>query len=319
MKQESIFIGIVILLISVFSSCTRKSDTSAVKGTYLGQEPPGMTLTVFAPGIVTTEKSENALNVSPDLQEVYFIRKSLQEADNRIWTSRLEDGKLTISELAPFTYDCLEGYPCFTPDGERLYYISRRPVPGQDTMDDWGQVWFVDKTEDGWSDPTWLDSPVNDCKPHFLSMEKNGTLYFGGSTASTSENYFDESGIYYAELKDGEYPEVKRLPDEINDLPGVSHPAIAPDGSYIMVDSFSRENDRITGGVHISFKKPDGSWTKAESMKEVINVPESEIWCSVHATPDGKVIFFEKWTQETSQGNLYWIDARIIERLRPDA
>ncbi len=316
MKRKRIFIGIAVLIVSVFNNCTRQSDTSAVKDTYLGQEPPGMTLAVFAPGIVTTDKSESALTVSPDLREVYFIRKSPQEADNRIWTSRLEDGKLAISEPASFTYDCLEGYPCFTPDGKRLYYISRRPIPGQDTMDDWGQVWFVDKTEDGWSDPTWLDSPINECKPHFLSMEKNGTLYFGGSKSDVNGG---KRAIFYAELKDSTYSEVKRLPDEINDLVGISHPAIAPDGSYIMVDSFSRENDRITGGVHISFKKPDGSWTRAESMKEAINVPESEIWCSVHATPDGKVIFFEKWTQETSKSDLYWIDAKIIERLRPDA
>ena len=308
MKQKFIFIGIIYYLVLTFINCSRKSDSPELTGLYLGQKPPGKTLEVFAPGIVTTDKYESAITVSPDLKEVYFIRKSLNVADNRIWYSRIEDEKLTIPELAPFTYDCIEGYPCFTPDGERLYYVSRRIPPGQDTTSVWGNIWFVDKTEDGWSEPKYLDSPVNELGPHYLSIDNEGILYFGSGLKS----------VYYSELKNGEYPEAVKLPDEINCFESVSHPAIAPDGSYLMVDVYWMKNNRVEGSLFISFKKPDGSWTKLLDMRETLKITDSYIWASAKVTPDGKYIFVERYIQETHKADLYWISSKIIEELKPD-
>ena len=51
-------------------------------------------------------------------------------------------------------------------------------------------------------------------------------------------------------------------------------------------------------------------------MKEILKVPETELWCSARVTPDGKYIFIEKFTHETSKSDLYWISAEIIEELR---
>ncbi len=308
MKQKAILIGIMIVLVVIFSNCTQKSDSSNFKSLYLGQTPPGMNLEIFAQGIVTTDKYESAITVSPDLSEVFFLRKSLNVADNRICYSRIEEGKLTIPEMAPFTYDCIEGYPCFTPDGKRLYYISRRPVAGQDTTSVWGNIWFIDKTKDGWSEPEYLDSPVNDLGPHYLSIDNKGILYFGSGLKC----------VYYAEWSDGDYPEAVKLPDEINCFESVSHPAIAPDGSYLMVDVYWKENDRIEGSLFISFKRPDGSWTKVVDMKEVLNITDSYIWCTAKVTPDGKYIFVERYIQETHKADLFWISAEIIEELKPD-
>lgn len=308
MKHKTIFIEIAYLLVLVFTNCSQKSDSSALKGLYLGQTPPGMILEVFAQGIVATDKYESAITVSPDLKEIYFIRKSLRVADNRIWYSRIEDGKLTIPEMAPFTYDCIEGYPCFTPDGKRLYYVSRRLIPGQDTTSVWGNIWFVDKTKDGWSDPKFLDSPINDLSPHFLSMDNKGTLYFGSGLKC----------VYYAKLSDGKYLEAVKLPDEINCYDSVSHPGIAPDGSYLLVDVYWKEGDRIEGSLFISFKKPDGSWTKVVDMRDALKITDSYIWCSATVTPDGKYIFIERFIQEDSKSDLFWISAEIIKELKPD-
>ncbi len=321
MKKNFMKKSVILIIGALLISCNQtevsqsnaqnrnKSKFSELKGPYLGQKPPGTTPEVFAPGIVSIkEKSECNITVSPDLKEIYFSRRSTQTRDYRIWYSRLENGKLTIPEKAPFTYNCLESYPCFTPDGKRLYYISRRPLPGGKPSDELGNVWFVDKTENGWSKPKLLNSPVNNYKPHFLSIENNGTLYFGGSQSETQS---DKRAIFYAELKNGEYSEVKRLPGEINYLNCVSHPAIAPDGSYIIRDYFWRENNRITGGIHISFKKPDGSWPKAVSMRKVLKVSETDLYTNTRITPDSNYLFF------CEKDDLYWVSTEIIEELRP--
>jgi hypothetical protein len=297
------------LLVTVGTITFTQKDSAKLVGRYLGQKPPGMTLEIFAPGIVTTDKSESAITVSPDLKEVYFIRKSPRAADNRICYSRVEKGKLTSSREVPFSYDCLEGYPCFAPDGKRLYFISLRPAPGQDAISEWGNIWFTEKKNDGWSEPKFLDSPLNDLGPHYLSMDNKGTLYFGSGVKKC---------IYCAKWEDGSYSEALRLPDEINDLEGVSHPGIAPDGSYLMVDSFWKENDRIEGSLFISFKKSDGSWTEALDMKDALKITDSYIWCSASVTPDEKYIFVERFIQEESKSDLFWIRADIVEQLKPD-
>ncbi|MFC1565033.1 hypothetical protein ACFL6G_08865 [candidate division KSB1 bacterium] len=309
MKRFPVFNSFIFLLITIINGCSRQADYPELKNHYLGQKPPGAALEIFAPGIVTTDKFESAITVSPDLKEVYFIRKSLKIADNRIWYSRIEDEKLSIPQKAPFTYECLEGNPCFTRDGKRLYYVSQRPVPDQDSTSVWGNIWFVDKTKDGWSEPVYLDSPINDLGPHYLSIDNEGTLYFGSAT---------QKCVYYAKLKDSGYPEAARMPEEINYLKGASHPGIAPDGSYLMVDYYWMENDSLKGSLFISFKKPDGSWTKAVDMRETLKITDSYIWASAMVTPDGKYIFIERYIQETQKADLYWISSKIIEELKPD-
>jgi len=52
--------------ILVFSVCcillafnySKPDDSPVIKGPYLGQEPPGMTPKLFAPGIIKTENNE---------------------------------------------------------------------------------------------------------------------------------------------------------------------------------------------------------------------------------------------------------------------
>ena len=310
MKQKVTIVGIMIMLTMIFSTCTRQSDFPVLKGSYLGQEPPGDVPELFAPGIISIkEKNSGNITFSPDLKEIYFSRRTPLKTDNRIWFSRLENEKLTIPEPAPFTYNCLEEYSCFTPDGKRLYYKSRRPLPGEDTLSKKLNVWFVDRINNGWSEPQFLGSPLNDYNPVYFSFENNGTLYFLRP---------EPREISYTELKDGQYSEIKRMPEEINYLNGVHHPAIAPDGSYILFDSFSMINDDLTGFLHISFKKPDGSWTKAMSMRKVFKVSESVIYCNSRITPDGKYIFFQEYKYKTEKAELHWVSSKIIEELKSD-
>jgi hypothetical protein len=278
-------------------------------GLYLGQTPPGLEVEVFAPGVVSIEEGkEYKIAISPDLQEIFFTRRTPGGRDNRIWTSRLENGNLTTPELAPFTYDAFETDACFTPDGNRLYFNSARPLPGEDTISRRLNVWFVDKTEDGWSEPQFLGPPLNDYQPVYFSIANDGTLYFTRSSPRA---------IWYAELKDGRYLEAQRLPDGINHLLGVAHPAVAPDESYIIVDAKGQPGDRLVDSLYISFKKPDGSWTKAVSMHGALKASEADVYAIPRITPDGKYLFFEKYDRETDRSDIYWVSTDVIKKLEP--
>lgn len=278
-------------------------------GLYLGQEPPGLDVEVFAPGVVSLEEGkEYNITISPDLQEIFFTRRTPGGRDDRIWTSRIENGRLTLPEPAPFTYDGLETDACFTPDGNRLYFNSARPLPGEKTTSRLPNVWFVDRTETGWSEPQFVGPPLNDYHPVYFSIANDGTLYFTRSSPR---------GIYYAEPEDGQYLEAHRLPDEINYVRDVAHPAVAPDESYIIVNSSYEQNGRLVGSLYISFKRPDGSWTKAVSMHDALKASEADVYAIPRITPDGKYLFFERYEADTDRSDIYWVSTAVVEQLKP--
>ena len=47
-------------------SCSNEKDSSILKGNYLGQNLPGETPEVFAPGIISYGFHEHCLTISPD-------------------------------------------------------------------------------------------------------------------------------------------------------------------------------------------------------------------------------------------------------------
>ncbi|MCK4448678.1 MAG: hypothetical protein KAW56_16545, partial [Candidatus Marinimicrobia bacterium] len=71
---------------------------------------------------------------------------------------------------------------------------------------------------------------------------------------------------------------------ESDDAQGI----IFPDGSYLVFDSDERlrENECL---LHVSFNKPDGSWTKSVSMGKHIKQKTAIAWIGY----DWKYIFFK--------------------------
>jgi cyclase len=280
-----------------------------LKGTYLGQKPPGTTPEVFAPGIVSIEDGkEYKPTISPDATEIFFIRRTPHERNDCIWTSRLENGELTTSRTAPFTYRCFEGQPCFTPDGKRLFYMSCRPLPGESTTNRLPHPWFVDKTDTGWSDPRYYASTIDEHCPAQISMANDGTVYFVSNVRRK---------IFFAEPDNGLYGDPQLLQCGVNDLVPVGHPAISPDESYIVVDRVSRNNNKLVSDMYISFKRPDGTWTSVESMREILKMTDSDVYAAPRITYDGKYLFFEKYDMETDKSDIYWVDTKIIDELKP--
>ncbi len=275
---------------------------------YLGQIPPGLEVEVFAPGVVSIQDGkEYKIAFSPDLQEIFFTRRTPGVRNDRLWYSRIVNGQLSMPELAPFTYGGYETDACFTPDGNRLYFNSQRPLPGEEASSDRLNVWFVDRVEAGWDEPQFLGAPLNDYHPVYFSIANDGTIYFTRSSPRE---------IWYTEWVGGQYGEAQRLPDEINDLRDVAHPAIAPDESYVIVDSYYYEGGRLVGSLYISFRRADGTWTEAVSMRDALKASETHIYASPRITPDGKYLFFESYLPETDQADIYWVSTEVVEQIR---
>jgi hypothetical protein len=115
------------LLIVNFLVAQNESD---LKGAYVGQNLPGDTPELFAPGIVSTCKEHSAAMFTPDGNEVWFARLF----PSAIYFMKQEDDKWTKPQVAPFSgqFDDLypyakDEYPYISPDGKYLFFNSNRP------------------------------------------------------------------------------------------------------------------------------------------------------------------------------------------------
>jgi hypothetical protein len=286
-------------------------DFHNLSGDYLGQTP-GATPEVFALGIVSTDANEHsAPSFSPDGNEVFWwANRWPDEGPPMSMTMRRENGRWSAPRVSPFG-----NMPAFSPDGRRIYFFAPAPRSAasgesQSHLD----IWVAEKQGDAWSEPKCLNLVARYPALREAAMPRitrNGTLYFIGYSEGTKNN----SGIYRAELINGEYAKPELLPRSIN-LPPLLNwaPFIAPDESYLLFSSNRRDPDRDDGDLYISRRLADGSWTDPVSLGEPVNTPTQEVFPGV--SPDGKYLFFCRYTPG-HKNDVYWVDAATIPALRP--
>ena len=138
--MKSNFVLLSIILISgtllIFCSQNTESKFSELKGSYLGQKPPGMKAEIFAPGLISAGAQELNITFSPDGKEVSFTVITPGETYYpeqmgvfKRWFmmySRLENGHWTEPVEFSFNPDRDERYPFFSPDGKKLFFNSYR-------------------------------------------------------------------------------------------------------------------------------------------------------------------------------------------------
>lgn len=291
MKSKVIYVGILLSIVLVFSSNTQLGNSPVLKGPYLGQKPPGMIPEIFAPGIVSTEHHEFGITFSLDGKEIFFTRMIRDERIQRIMhTAEGENGWKKI-EIAIFSGQHADMEACFLPNGQEVYFVSFRPVPGFEGRT--ADIWASEKKDDKWNEAQHLDVPFNPGKAMYFSFSEDGTLY-----TTDAEN---RGGILTSKLIDGKYTDFKKLGSPFN-TGSEAHPCIANDESYLIYDGVGD-----TGrGLYISFKNIKGAWDAPVSMMEYTG--EGGV---AMISPDGKYLFY------TDKGDIYWVDAKIIEELKP--
>ncbi|MCX6558837.1 MAG: ankyrin repeat domain-containing protein [Candidatus Aminicenantes bacterium] len=277
-----------------------------LQGEYLGQKKPGAKPELFSPGIVSSRFGlHSTASFSPDGREVYWSLmidpRTPGYSIDRLMVSRLQHGRWTYPQIAPFTGEGKDAdVPFFTPDGKRLYFMSRRPLPGTDKPSD-EHIWFMERQGDGWSDARPVDAAVNDLPHHWqFSVDRDYNLYF----ATTIAGGQGKNDIYCAKYVDGRYQEPKNLGAPVNTAGGEEMPFIAPDGSYLL---FAREFD-----LFVSFRVKDGSWNVPVSLGPEINSQDMDLCPLVSA--DGNYLFF--LSRRGGESHTWWVSAKVIEDLK---
>lgn len=249
---------------------------------YLGQPPPGDEPVIFAPGIVSTEAQQYRLVVSPTGEDIFYC-----EGPHLYHIQRKADGfGWHDPVIASFSKD-IDGEACFSADGAKLYFCSRRPFPGAKVA---LNLWVSEKVDGKWGKATHFEGPVNDQTIHTPSVAASGNLY--------------ASGLIRLKFVAGKYQAAEELSPNIKG----THPYVAPDESYII------HGVKIPGSytykLSITFQKPDGTWTPSRCLNDKINSSGRESTATV--TPDGLYMFFAR------KHDIYWVKADFIEELRAE-
>jgi len=288
--MKSIYPSMLLLSVLMMIGCSHSQNAIPVaESPYLGQEPPGMVAEPFAPGIVNTEYRELSGFFSPDLKEFYFVRYGGKYEEFSLVVFQNIEDRWSESYVMPRM-----GRPVFSPDGKTMHLGNK----------------YVERTETGWSEIKHLGSYFEDIRIMRLTSSSKGTYVF------------DEVGsggdgvIRYSRLIDGKHEEPKPFGKQINSGKFNAHPFIAPDESYVIWDG-ERESGYGDSDLYISFRQKDGLWGEAINLGDKIN---TEAWESnAYVTPDAKYLFFNRNVNPDNYDNvdIYWVDAQIIETLRP--
>lgn len=282
-----------------------QSPFSRLRGPYLGQEPPGDAATLFAPEILDcSEGYHSSIVFSPDLREAVWCPMSRESG--RLLMAQSAQGRWLPPQETDLGMEAGVSDPIFSTDGSRLYFLSFQPdKPGGEARE---RIWFAERVKGEWSQPKPIDKAVCRHPTHWtFSLARNGNLYFTSEIAGARGG----QDIYVARFASGKYLAPEELGPGVNGEGKDFCPFIAPDESYLIFARLGPETRQAD--LYVSFKNPDGSWTKARDMGPAVNSAGNDL--APYVSPDGCFLFFI--SQRERRNGIHWMRAGVISRLRP--
>ena len=284
----------------------------SLEGDYLGMKKPGNRAEVFAPGIVSTMGIEHSPAVlTLDGKEIYWTPVFPDPMRTVIYFTRMVDGGWIrpgpVSFATPTDTDCI---PAFRTDNKMMFFTSFRALVEGGTTS-LRHIWVVERKGSGWGEPKALLDISSGYEGTQVSVARNGNLYFTSGKPGGLGDY----DIYVARWVGGRYEKPENLGMPVNTPQGEYDPFIAPDESYLLFTGFEWQDSLGGADLYATFRKSDGSWTEPLNLGPAVNSSSHDIFPNV--SPDGKYLFFD--SRRSGNEDVYWADARIIERLRKDA
>lgn len=293
------------LILFFFSYLSYGQNTNESSTTYIGQKAPGLTPEIFAPSLISNPDEYEFGSVFTEDGLSFFYGVDIGGRSEIRFTSLM--GGVWSEPVALLSHPSY-GFndPMLSPDEQKLFFISNKPKGNQKETSDI-DIWYVEREGKGWSEPINAGNYINTSKnEYYISFTDRGDMYFS-SNGLDMKNGSGSFDIYKSELLNGKYQTPSKLPPTINSNQYEADVFIAPDESYIIF--CGRRSDGLgRGDLYISFRDDNGNWSQSQNMGNPINNEFHQLCPFV--SKDGKYLFF------TSNKDIYWVDASIIDRYR---
>jgi len=285
--------------------------------------PPPMA-SIFAKNFVSDECGNRDMAISPDGNELFYtLQYRSGFALSVIMHTKKVKGKWTKPKVAFFSGQYADLEPAYSPDGQKLYFSSNRPIDANSKKD--FDIWYIAKMNNEWTNPVHMKSPVNSDKNEFYpSVTRSGTIYFTREMSGRDED------IVYCRFLNELYDTAISLPEVINSSGAEFNAYIDPDENFIVYTAYKRKGNIGSGDLYISYKDSAGNWQTSANMGNAIN-GTGLTYCP-YVSPDKKSFFFassrevfkfpfenpkkikeiKALTAGVSNGwdNIYWVDAK---------
>jgi hypothetical protein len=293
------------------------ADDPSLAGPYMGQSAPGMTPEKFLGDVL----DHNFCSIfSPDGDEFYFTHYDPDTNACSIEFMEMTDGFWSSPEVATFSSEFIDNDIAMSPDGSRVMFRSKRPLPeqAQNEERDALYLWTAVRTGGGWSKAEAVAfGGRTDIPGGYPSLTHDGSVYF------TTKELGDPGpkDIHRSNFVGGAFGAPENLGSGANSPYGEGDLFVSPDESFLIVSCY--DHPQNIGGesldLWVSFRTADGSWTEAANLGPPVNTEYGENCPTV--SPDGKFLFFNRYTGEegNAENGTYWVDARYIDSFRPVA
>lgn len=268
--------------------------------------------TLFAPGTISDDRWQWRITFTPDGDTAYLTASDDWFPRSRkatILVSHRQNGVWSKPVVASFSGTYSDIDPFITRDGRRLYFSSIRPLNGSPKPD--LDIFYVQRTADGWSDPVRLGREVNsDLDELYASLTQDGTLFFGsGPFAPTADADWN---IYQARAHGEGFARREPLAGINTDRPFDAsdptadwefNPEISADGRTLVFASL-RPGGFGLGDLYVS-RFTQGAWSAPENLGPAVNTADDEF----HPTISRDTLYFARTIFKPAlvPGNFYQI------------
>ena len=279
--------------------------------------------TLFDPGKIS-DLNSNVWGIcfTPDGNTAYFTRKDSNTKLKRIYEVIKNKNGWSEPQIADFSTSEDET-PFINSRGTKMFFASFRPLPdGSSSLKTDNNIWFMDKTLNGWTKPKPVLGSINKSMkegnlwPNYYeaspTTDKEGNLYYW--TKSTQTN---TSNLFFAPIKtDGTFEKPVEVIDSFNNKHFDSSPILSPDGNVLFFTSDNRP-DGLSGSDIYYSKRINNEWSKPKNlMPQLVNSYFDEGFPSF--SPDGKYFFLSSTRAGNKDLNgdflwdLYYMESKYL-------
>ncbi len=276
----------LLLLMStmIISSMSLYAQAIPTDSLYLGQTPPGNTPQIFNLSINKGSFAAERIAISNNGKEIYYseVRSYYPAAGDTIKYYSYSDDRWN----GPF--NLFPGFlaPALSITGDTMFFQNANIVNNSAVYETFISI----KNGLDWSSPQRFLSNLNSA--HYLQVSNKGQYYI-----SSISNPTVGGNDWCKLLTNGTDTSAVNLGQPVNSGGDDLDFFVSKDESYLIL---------AKGGLQISYRKSDGSWTNPKSLGSKINFGLS-MW-GPYVSPDNQYLFYTTGTkQDYSDTYVHWV------------
>lgn len=248
---------------------------------------------LVAPGVISGS-SVYVGQFTPDGDTLYFFRKVGAGEDYRIFRSARRGTRWQAAEQVELGGDFSDLYPTISADGQRMVFVSYRPVPGHPDQHPQGHLWMTERAGSRWGPPRFLADVTRLGYYHsHPTLRADGRLRFArqGSTYRNKvllDARWGRDGSVRVDTAEvwTNWQQRVRNGEQIHDVEE------SPDGRYVILVIGARSAASPTGDpadLYIASRRA-GGWSEPQRLGGGVSSPGFDnfpFW-----SPDGRDFYF---------------------------